>query len=597
MSAAHLADAHAAFRARQFAAADVACRDALRSNPADADALCLLGRIQVELGRPGLAVAFLGRAVALRPDDANLHYRLGIAAQARGDLRTAESCLERARALAPHTARYWYALGTLLLEQRHLARATALLRTALELDPGFASAHVNLGIALLGQASAHEALQHLQDALALEPDQPDVHSNVLLMQQYEASWSRAEALDNARGWARRFGASSAGRPCYANAIDPDKRLRIGYVSADFRQHSVAYLIEPVIAAHDRTRIEVFCYSHNPIVDAITERIRASSNHFLAVDTLTDAQLADQVRRDQIDILVDLSGHTGGNRLRAFVDRPAPVQVTWLGYSGTTGLDQIDHILVDPMTCPAGAEDEFSENVVRLDPSYLTYRPDDLAPPPSLLGAVRPGEVVFASFNNAAKMSPRLIGVWASLLRDLPGSRLLLKAAHFDEPRVIDRFRRLFEAENVSADRLAFRGRTDRAELFELYRQVHIALDPFPYTGCLTSLEALWMGVPVVTLCGDRFVGRMGASLMTTLGVPELIAGSAEAYVAIARDLAMDIPRLLELRQSLRARMQRSALCDAIGFTRRLEQTYRSMWHAWCGSITSDDRLLSTADRT
>lgn len=590
------------FRARQFDSADAACRRALLTNPADPDALCLLGRVQMEVGRPGLAAAFLGRAVALRPGDANLHFRYGVAAQARGDVRAAEKSLEQACTLAPRIARYQYALGTLLLEQGQLARAATLLRTAIELDPTFADAHLNLGIARLGEASPLDAMAHWRDALALKPDQPDVHSNVLLMQQYEAFWSPAEALGNARDWARRFADTLAHPSRYVNTRDPNRRLRIGYVSADFRQHSVAYLIEPVVGAHDRSQVEVFCYSNNSILDATTERIQELSDRFLVVPTLSNAELAEQIRRDEIDILVDLSGHTAGNRLLTFAERPAPIQATWLGYSGTTGMEQIDYILVDSSTCPAGSEGEFAENLVRLDPTYLVYQPDDLAGPSSSPTAdVQPGEVVFASFNNAAKISTRLVDVWARLLRDLPRSKLLLKSAHFDEPCVVDRFTRLFSNSGVSSDQLEFRGRTDRAGLLDLYRRVNIALDPFPYNGCLTSLEALWMGVPLVTLRGDRFVGRMGASLVTAVGLRELVADSEAAYVATARALAMDTARLADLRRSIRGRMQRSVVCDAAGFTARLEHAYRTMWHTWCGATLTGERRAalsqSTGDRT
>lgn len=570
------------FRAGQLADADVACRAALQANSKDVDALALLARIQIEFGRPGVAAAFLNRAIALRPEDANLHYRLGIAAQARGDARAAESSLKRALELSPNTARYHYALGTLLLEQRQLAPATAFFRTAIELDPSFASAHVNLGIALLGQATTQEALAHLRQALSLKPDQPDVHSNVLLMQQYDSSATRSQTRLAAEEWARRFAPSSDhGASPHDNNADPDRRLRIGYVSADFRQHSVAYLIEPILAAHDRTRVEIFCYSNNRIVDDITRRLQVVSDQFIEVDALSDSQLADRIRTDAIDILVDLSGHTGGNRLPVFAMEPAPVQATWLGYSGTTGLRQIDHIFVDAIVCPPGQEDEFSERVVRLQPSYMTYQPDSSAPPVRPLKTVGVGEVTFASFNNAAKITAPLIRAWAAILHQMPRATLLLKSAHFDEPAVVERFVRLFEEEGVAASQLQFRGRTTRAELFELYGDVHVALDTFPYAGCLTSLEALWMGVPVVSLSGDRFVGRMGASIMNTLDLPELVATTPEDYVARAIGLGRDLERVSDLRSSLRGRMQRSPLCDAQMFTRGLEHAYRAMWHEWC----------------
>jgi predicted O-linked N-acetylglucosamine transferase (SPINDLY family) len=420
----------------------------------------------------------------------------------------------------------------------------------------------------LEQGKIEEAVAACRQAVKLRPDLGEARSNLAFSLNFVDHISAGEVFETHREWDIRHG-----RPMpdsvYTNDRSIGRRLKIGYVSADFRLHSVAYFLEPLLRSHDRGRLEVFCYSDVSAPDTATAH---------------DA-LADRIRNDGIDILVDLAGHTSKNRLPVFARKPAPVQVTWLGYPNTTGLDAMDYRLVDAVTDPEGEADAFaSEALVRLPGGFLCYGGRDDAPAPGAAPSLETGFVTFGSFNNLAKLSGATLDVWARLLDRLPSARLLLKGKPFAEAAT----------RAIYLDRLAERGVTaDRVELvawlpeeahLAVYDRVDIALDPFPYNGTTTTCEALWMGVPVVTLRGDRHAGRVGASLLTQIGLNDLIADSVESYVEAAAALAGDPARLDELRHALRPRMAASRLCDGPAFAREVEGAYRTMWRRWCEAV-------------
>ena len=534
-----------------------------------------LGNALHGLGRLDEADAAYRQALALKPDYAGARYNLASLLQDRGRPEEALEHFERTLALWPERAELHNNLGATLLELGRFTEAVARFERVLALAPGLAEARNNLGKGCQELGRMAEAVAHYRQALALRPDYAEAHSNLLMTLSYLPDCPAAQLFAEHREYGRR-----QARPAlpHANPRQPDRRLRLGYVSGDFRRHVVGFFIEPLLAAHDPAEVAVHCYSETRRPDAATDRLKGLAEGWRDTAGLDDARLAALIQADGIDILVDLAGHSAFNRLPAFALKPAPVQVTWLGYPGTTGLEAIDYRLVDPVSDPEGAADaQAVEALVRLRDGFLCYRPQP-GPEPARSG----GPLMFGSFNNLNKLSEPVLALWAGLLRRLPETRLLLKSRQLADPAVSGALRRTFESRGVAPERLELLAWTAGPEAhLAAYGRVDIALDPFPYTGTTTSCEALWMGVPVVTLAGDRHAARMGASLLTRIGLPELIAADQAEYLEIAAALAADRDRLAGLRATLRARMAASPLCDAAALAHRLETAYRAMWHRWC----------------
>lgn len=370
---------------------------------------------------------------------------------------------------------------------------------------------------------------------------------------------------------------------HSNDRSPDRRLRIGYVSSDFRQHSVGYFIEPVLAHHDHGRFEIFCYSDHFQEDEVTERLKSHADHWRRLVGLSDEQAANQIRADQIDILIDLVGHMGGNRLLVFARKPAPIQVTWLGYPNTTGLSAMDYRLTDGFADPPGTTEHLhSEKLIRLPECFSCYRPLSDAPEISELPAREKRYVTFGSFNNQAKITPEVIAVWARILQSILGSHLTLKNPALGDETTQQMVQNSFAELGITPERLELLGHDPSQRLhLERYRSIDIGLDPFPYNGATTTCEALWMGVPVVTLAGKTHAGRVGVSQLSNLGLTELIGHTPEEYVAVAMRLSADLERLSALRTELRSRMAGSPLMDGPRFTKNLEEACLTMWKEWC----------------
>jgi predicted O-linked N-acetylglucosamine transferase (SPINDLY family) len=369
------------------------------------------------------------------------------------------------------------------------------------------------------------------------------------------------------------------RQAHANRPDPERRLRVGYVSGDFVEHAMSYSVEPLLAHHDRSQVEVVCYANNAHQDQVTDRLRQHADAWHRVAGLPDDATAALVREHGIDVLVDLAGHTALNRLMVFARKPAPVQVAWLGYVTTTGLSAMDYRLTDAVVDPPGmTERHYTETLVRL-PCVSVFRPAPESPPVNPLPALAGGRLRFASLNHLAKVTPEVIGVWARVLAAAPESVLIIVNA--GDPLVRERLARAFAQHGVPAERLDFRARLSLGGFLALHHEVDLALDPFPYNGGATSCHSLWMGVPFVTLAGDRYMARMGASLLDAAGLPELVARTPDEYVALATRLADDRSRLAALRGSLRERLAASPLMNAPEFARSVERAYRRMWQAWC----------------
>ncbi|MCD6305110.1 MAG: hypothetical protein J7M32_02335, partial [Deltaproteobacteria bacterium] len=416
-------------------------------------------------------------------------------------------------------------------------------------------------------------------ALEMRPGYAEAHSNLLFAMQCDPDVGDMEIFRESVNWWRRHGAGHAREAGRGKDQDPGRRLRVGYVSPDFREHSVSRFFLPLIENHDRKAVEVFCYGDVKRPDRMTARIRELADHWRSIVGLGDDAVARQIREDRIDILVDLAGHTGGNRLLVFARRPAPVQVTWLGYPGTTGLGVMDYRLTDHVADPEGDADRWhTERLVRLSEGFLCYAPPEEAGEVCSLPALKEGRVTFGSFNNFSKMNEQVAAVWSRILLSVPGSLLMLKSKSLRDAGVRGRCLEMFLRNGISEDRIVFEGyaRTVKDHLL-LYNRVDMGLDPFPYNGTTTTCEALWMGVPVVTLKGGRHAARVGASILTQVGLSDLIADTKEAYIRKAVELARDPGRLKALRAGMRDRLRKSTLLNGPGFAAAMEAAYQGMW--------------------
>jgi predicted O-linked N-acetylglucosamine transferase (SPINDLY family) len=544
------------------------------------DAYYLLGCTLKELGRAEEAAASYRREIAHQPGHAGAHSDLGALLLDMKRTEEAAACFRRAIELQPDFAAAHHNLGIALYAQDCLDGAAASYRRAIVLDPDDVIAHNNLGNILLEQGRLEEAADIYRQADARAPALTDAYSNLLFSLNYLADLD-ADALYAAH---REFGARHAAAETMPHGNDRDaaRPLRIGYVSADFKRHSVSYFIEPLLQAHDRSRFSIYCYAVLAREDDVTARLQSHADAWRDITALDDAAAAAMIRADEIDILVDLSGHTGGNRLTLFAMKPAPVQVSWLGYPNTTGLAAIDYRITDARADPPGEADRLhSETLVRLPRTFLCYRPSPDSPPVKGLPAIASGHVTFGSFNNLSKVTPQVLALWARILAELPDARLLLKSKPLSDAALRERVLSRFAELGVDPGRVTLSGVLAAAsDHLDLYNQIDIGLDPFPYNGTTTTCEALWMGVPVLTLAGDRHAGRVGDSLLGAVGLEELVAPDQQAYVDKAVALAGDLERLAALRAGLRPRMQQSPLCDETGYTRELEAAYRAMWERY-----------------
>jgi predicted O-linked N-acetylglucosamine transferase (SPINDLY family) len=555
------------------------CRRALELEPDYAEAYSNLGVALRSQGNLDEAEACCRRALELKPGYAEAHNNLGVTLKDQEKLDEAISCYRRALERKPDYAEAHSNLGAALQEQGKLDEAVACCLRALELKPDFAEACNNLGAAYKGQGRLDRAVACYRRALALRPDFAQAHSNLVCTQIFSSDCDAQAFYEEHRRWNQHYAARFSGfaQP-HLNDRSPDRRLRVGYVSPDFRNHPVALFLLPLLESHDHGSFEIFCYASVRVGDSMTDRCRAQADAWRDVLDLTDEQVAQAIRRDGIDILVDLAMHMGNNRLLVFARKPAPVQVTYLAYCGTTGLSAIDYRLTDPYLDPPGENEEFySEQSVRLPETYWCYRPVIETPPVNTLPALAEGRVSFGCLNNFCKVSLKTLAAWSRLLEAVPRSRLLLHA-YAGSHR--DRGRAFFAERGIVAERVVFVDLLPLPEYFRVYQSIDMALDPFPYGGGTTTCDALWMGVPVVTLAGQTAVGRGGLSILSNLGLPELVSYDPDQYVRIAAELAQDLPRLSALRATLRDRMQASPLMDAPRFARNVEAAYRAMWNRW-----------------
>ncbi len=593
-----LSAAQTLFAQNRFEDAIRAWTRVLRADPSQLQAYAGIGEAYLRLGLPRPATMAFADLVKRAPSSPEAHYNLGIALAATGKLDEAIAAYREAVRLAPHFFEAWSNLGIPLYHLNRFGEALAAQDSALRLRPDHAGAHANRANALFALGRLDEAVRAYRTALALDPAQVEAAnalgnlrkeqgrnqealaayrlayraapwhapaaSNLILGLHYAEGVTAEAILAEALDYAERFEPKALPAPRTISS----GRLRIGYVSGDLKRHPVGYFLSPVLSHHDRAAFEIICYSTNPVADDMTQQLHGLSDHWRNIAGAADEAAARQIAEDRIDILVDLSGHTAFNRLPLFARRPAPVQVSWLGFWGTTGLAAIDAILSDHTTIAEGEERFYREKIVRLPQGRFCYAPPDYAPEPA---ASRSGPPVFGSFNNLSKIGPAVRRLWADVLRRVPESRLVLKWSTLADPALRAAVAAEFAGLGIDPARLDLRGPSPHRDMLAEYGDIDVALDPFPFGGGLTSCEALWMGVPVVTLPGANPASRQTLGFLRAIGREEWAAATAEDYGRIAADLAAD-RRDWGLRQAVAA----SALCDGPGFTRSLEAAYREL---------------------
>jgi len=544
-----------------------------------ASAHCNLGVMLFKQGRPVEALEHLQRAVSMQPGYAIALDNLGATLAMLGRFDEAEQSIRAALAIDERIPSVHNNLGTLLMRRRDDA-ALACIERALAMDPTFFDAHVQRATLLREQGRIADALMSWRRAMTLSPATLSVWSNLVHTFLYSDDVSAEDVLvwhrrfDKVVGFTSADAASATVAPQRA-APTAKSRLRVGFLSPDLRRHPVGDFIDQLFEHHDRSRLEFIAYHDSVVDDDVSAGLASDAAHWVKASGLTDDELVARIAGDELDVLIDLAAHTG-LRLRLLGRRLAPVQATWLGYPATTGFSAIDYRVTDARADPPELEVLNSERLARLPHSYFCYRPRDVPPLPTPLPALsRGGEVTFGSFNNVSKISATTLDLWASVLRTVPRSRLLLKAAALAYPSVCDRLRTELDARNVDSQRIEFRGWMTGGHL-EAYNEVDVALDTTPYNGATTSCEALWMGVPVVTLAGDRSQARMGVSILTTAGCAEWVAADATGFVSIAQRLADDLGTLQIIRGGLRAKVSASPLLDGKAFAHDFEQLLRTM---------------------
>ncbi len=563
-----------------------ACRQAIAANPNLAEAYNTLGNVLNMLGRSPEALDAYGRGLKVRPDLAELHLNSGLVQVNSGKKQEAETSFRRALELKPDYPKALNSLALILMQKDQLDEAEVLLKRAASIEPGNLDVLNNLGRVFKSTWRGAQDLEIRRRIAALKPDDPSAHSAMIFTMSWDPAFEPAAMFKESRRWDERHAKPffNIKRP-RGESRDPERRVRVGYVSGDFWLHSVSYFFRPLLRHHDRREFEIICFSDVERPDAVTELIRADADGWHDIRGQSDEAVAELVRMRNIDILVDLSGHSAQNRLMVFARRPAPVQISYLGYPASTGLSAMDYRMTDVHSDPPGkTEGLHSEQLLRLPTTNWCYAPIEGAPAVKPSPAASGKPICFGSFNHMAKVTPRMIGVWSRVLGAVPASRLLLKSAGLGTPSFRRQISERFASHGIDPDRLEFSGR--EPSIFAhlgMYDRMDIALDTFPYHGTTTTCEALWMGVPVVTLAGDVHVSRVGVSLLSNVGLPELIARNEDEYVSIAAELAGNLATLAGLRATLREQMKDSPLMDAPRFARNVESAYRDVWRRWCAA--------------
>jgi protein O-GlcNAc transferase len=588
----------------------------LAQDPKQADALNLLGVLTTQSGDAEAGLLLLQRAIAAKPGVGDFHENLGDALSGLGRYDEAIAAWRKAISLNPRQIRSHYLLGAILgnlgryeeaiatlqaadqvkpddaeilnnLGYAHfmcgrLDEAYAAISRAAKLQPNLAKIEMNLGFVWLARADHGNAMEWFNRAIAHQPKSAIYLSARIMSMHYDPAFDAKALLKAGREWDEAVGLGLlAGAIGHGNDRSPDRKLRIGYLSADFRHHVVGHCILSLLAHADRERFEIYCYANMPCDDEVTAKLRELSTGWRNIHFIKDDKAAEMIRADGIDILVDLALHSHGNRMPIFAMKPAPIQVGYLAYCSTTGVSAMDYRFSDPHIDPPDVElTDYSERTVRLPRTYICYEPiqetPEVGPPPASLA----GHITFGCLNNFSKCSSPALDAWARILADVPGSRLIFHAKPGEHLELV---RKRFEGAGVARERLEFLGERDWPRYIGTYGRIDIALDPFPYNGGITTCDALWMGVPVVALSGKTAIGRVGRSILSNMSLPELIARTPDEYVRIAVELANDSNRLKTYRAELRGRMLASPLKDPKQLMRDIETFFGDAWHTFTTS--------------
>jgi predicted O-linked N-acetylglucosamine transferase (SPINDLY family) len=613
MTRALLEQAAQLHRAGRDGEADAICRQILQTEPANVDAMQLLGILEFCQGRGDAGLELLQRAVALQPNRADFHHNIGFALGNMGRHREALAFYRKALALKPDLADALHHLADTHNVLEEWEEAITAYQRAIALKPDRAESFNNLGAAFANTHRWDEAIAAYQQALAMRPDFPEAHNNLgdalknigrldLALTSFDkalalrpvyraAADNRVLAMPYLPGtdarqihqaqldWNQRFAAPLAKFiRQHRNDRDPDRRLRIGYASSDFRMHASFLFLRPMLINHDHEKFDITIYSQTRSPDWMTEEFRKYPDRWRDTLRMSDEQMAEQIRADQIDILIDCKLHTFGNRMTVFARKPAPIQITFMGYPGCSGLPTMDYHLADENLEEPGAGHAIGEPAIYLPNCFWCFDPMTEDPPVNDLPAAAAGFVTFGSLNATTKLNDPVLRLWARVMREVKDSRILLLAPPGSaRQRVVD----LMRNENIEPRRIRFVARQQRDAYLKQHHEIDIGLDTFPYNGHTTSLDANWMGVPVITLVGNTAPGRVGWMHSVNLHLSELAATTKDQFVQVAADLAMDLPRLQQLRSSLRQRLRESPLMDARGYIRNLEAAYRQIWKKWC----------------
>ncbi len=533
-------------------------------------------------GKMDEAQSLFEEIIKLNSNNKKATYLLGLIAIKKREYTKAEALLRKVIDLEPNVPVYYSNLGAVLQEDNRPEEAVVILTKAISMKPDYADAYLNRACALTIMGNIDDAIADYESALKINPGAKQARANMAYTMNFSPSLSEEELFNIHKAHALTIESKNR-KTTFTNTPVSNRKLKVGYLSSDFRRHSVSYFTAPVLEHHDKNNFEVFAYYNHEITDSVTEHLIDVCDQWRNIGFLSDQAVARQIKKDEIDILIDLNGYTGNNRLGVLALKPAPIQCEWLGYPNTTGLDSMDYWICDETVNPPGLTDKFySESLLRLPGCFICFKKPEYAPEPVAPPSVKNGYVTFGSFNNYAKVSREMLQLWANILDAVADSRLILKSACLGnqaQKRLLIDF---FKSRGIQEKRLRLEGyESSRVKHIEMYSEMDIALDTFPYNGTTTTCEAMWMGVPTISLAGNSHRSRVGKSLLECVGLGELVAGSPDEYINIATDLAGDAQRLSEYRSRLRETVDQSALTDGVQFTASLESAYRSIWKKWC----------------
>ncbi|WP_228723439.1 tetratricopeptide repeat protein [Desulfosediminicola flagellatus] len=571
---AHVAFSRVRFQQNNLEESAQHLRIALTLQPKSALEHSNLGYILYLQGQMGDAESSCNMAIRLQPDFVDAYCNLGIILIALGRGEEAGRTLRIASELNPKAVLAWTNLAIVYLNEGKVTESIRASRRAIRLNPAMVEAYCNLASALQERMQLNDALRAYNKALKLQPEHRAAQANRLMCLQYIPSLSSRELREAAASFKPEFSRVSSVEACYSKK----ERLRIGYVSGDFRQHPVGWFLRAVLQAHTIAEFEVYCYDTSNQYDELTSILQADAEHWRSLRSLSDSEAAAQIQEDEIAVLIDLSGHTSGARPGIFQLHPATVQVSWLGYFASTGMDSIDYVFLGHDQAPPGSEAFFHEKLYRLNTCQFIYTPPDYLPSLSQPPHLKNGYITFGCFNNTAKLNKNVLRLWAEILHQVPGSRLILKWRSLLDTDFSSELMTFFRQAGIAENRIELRSASSHQKMLEEYNDIDIALDPFPFSGALTTCEALWMGVPVVTFAQLRPVSLQSKAILNHFGLQELVAQTPDRYLKIATEMANNSSRLISMRTGLRQQMSGRLSGDAITLADELEKAYRSVHH-------------------